>query len=173
MNEKAIMPRVKDLLAEQDVVDQLRIGNRQPRWVKIPDAPYRKMMDGGGKGFIPFKGTDLVMVKDCCEVKVVKAKTAQGMVFRPYKALRQKQDEHLLEHGGLLAVGFIASGKPDRLALLALVRWAMLSAALEKFKFSREDATTSLFALEQMAGDIPSDCYTRRYSGYARIVWKD
>jgi len=111
-------------MKERDIVAKLLKTWRNEGWIKIPDS-----WGGKGQRFTPKKDVDLVKVSDRCEVKIVKAKTAKGLVFRPYKALRPDQVEILEKHDGLVAVGFVAKdwrGDNDGLVAIATARWSTL-----------------------------------------------
>jgi hypothetical protein len=151
MKEKQVMERVKIELAKPEVIAALGVGTRSGRWVKIPDS---WATTGDGKRFIPFKGTDLVWATDCCEVKVVKAKTERGMVFH-VEQLNDRQQRHLIEHDGLVAVGFIRVGNQDSLVSIAVFRFARFSELIKL----EPAATISRQSLERLS-------YVLRGRGY-------
>jgi len=129
MKERDVLHRVKIELAKPEAIAALGIGTRSGRWVKIPDS---WATTGDGKRFIPFKGADLVWATDCCEVKVVKAKTERGMVFH-VEQLNERQQRHLVEQDGLVAVGFVekgTGGEHDSMVSIAIFRFVRLVALI-------------------------------------------
>lgn len=159
MKERDITQKVKEICARTEVVERLGIGTRSGRWVKIPDSWAQT---GDGKRFIPFKGTDLVWATDCLEVKVVKAKTEKGLVFH-VEQLNEKQRDHLIQHDGLVAVGFIMVGeKTDRHISTVIFRYGLLS-ALKATSWTR-------FDLEGLALMMPDSVYVEKGPAYEVIA---
>ena len=163
MKEADIQEKLKRLLLEEEFAEGLAIGCEDPRWVKIPDS----IAGSGRQRFIPFKGADLVWVRDVCEVKMVKAKTTRGMVLRTGKdqAIRERQKEYLREHNGLIAVGFVVKGEPDRLAMIAVARWREIEA-----RAVHGGDRLSIQDFEKHEEIAPCYCITRKYRGYDSLI---
>ncbi len=85
-----------------------------------------------GGAFTPFKPADLAVLNDgsgrpgyWVEVKLARAKTEKGMVYRP-KYVEKNQVAAMTESDGYLAVGFIQQrdGENDALIGIYMVRWS-------------------------------------------------
>ena len=162
MREADIQERVKKLLLEEEFAEGLAIGCEEPRWIKQHD----NICGPAGQPFIPFKGADLFWTRDCCEVKVVKAKTMKGMVFKTGdKSFRDRQKEYLRQHNGLLAVAFIVKGDRDSLAMIAVARWREIES-----RAVHGGDRLSIQDFERHEEIAPCYCITRKYKGYDSLI---
>jgi len=159
MKEQDITQKVREICARPEVVQRLGIGTKIGRWVKIPDS---WAVAGDGKRFLPFKGTDLVWATDCMEVKIVKAMTERGMTFH-VEQLSEKQRDHLIQHDGLVAVGFILKGgKTDRRVSIVIFRYGLVAA--------RKVTSWPRFDLEGLAVAMPDAVYVEKGPAYEVIA---